>query len=116
MSEDDKELGQSPTAAKWAISMVILSRIGMASPGMVFPPILMNSLERKGFFIRYPWANAPMSVGLCGLMLSFATPMCCALFPQKASIAVTSVEPELQEKINEVTDGKVKTLYYNKGL
>lgn len=57
-----------------------------------------------------------MSVGLAGLMLIFATPMCCALFPQKASISVTSLEPELQEKVSKITDGRVKTVYYNKGL
>lgn len=48
MSEDDKEFGQSPTVAKYAISMVVLSRIGMASPGMMIPPIFMNALEKKG--------------------------------------------------------------------
>ncbi|OQR80274.1 sideroflexin-3-like [Tropilaelaps mercedesae] len=116
MSDTDQELGQSPTAAKRAISMVVLSRIGMASPGMIVPPLFMNALEKKGFFLRYPWANAPMSVGLAGLMLLFATPMCCALFPQKASIEVSSLEPELREKIKKLTDGKVKTVYYNKGL
>ncbi|XP_003740795.1 sideroflexin-3 [Galendromus occidentalis] len=115
-SEDGQELGESSTAAKWAISMVVLSRIGMASPGMVIPPVFMNSLEKKGFFIRYPWANAPMSVGLAGLMLIFATPMCCALFPQRASISVSSLEPDLQEKVKKITDGKVQTVYYNKGL
>ncbi|XP_022669718.1 sideroflexin-3-like isoform X2 [Varroa jacobsoni] len=116
MSEDDKEFGQSPTVAKYAISMVVLSRIGMASPGMMIPPIFMNALEKKGFFARYPWANAPMSVSLAGLCLLFATPMCCALFPQKASVAVSSLEPELQKKIKSETDGKVQTVYYHKGL
>lgn len=48
MSENDQELGQSSTAATWAISMVVFSRIGMASPGMVIPPIFMNALEKKG--------------------------------------------------------------------
>lgn len=75
-----------------------------------------NYLLNAGFFVRYPWANAPMSVGLAGLMLLFATPMCCALFPQKASMAVNALEPELQDMIKKMTEGKVQTVYYNKGL
>ena len=31
-----------------------------------------------------------------GICLTFATPMCCALFPQKASMAVSSLEPAAQ--------------------
>lgn len=31
--------------------------------------------------------------------MTFATPMCCALFPQKASISVESLEPELKVSI-----------------
>jgi hypothetical protein len=56
----------------------------------------MNTLERRGTLKRMPWANAPLQVLLCGFCLTFATPMCCALFPQKASIAVDDLEPDLQ--------------------
>lgn len=113
--ENGNVLGESSNAAKWGITQVVLSRIGMASPGMVLPPILMNFLDRKGFFKRYPWSAAPLQVTLCGILLTFATPMCCALFPQKASISVSQLEPELQAKIRQLPNAP-DVVYYNKGL
>nr|CAD7201918.1 unnamed protein product [Timema douglasi] len=92
-------LGESTAAAKQGIALVTMSRLGMAMPGMVLTPIVMNWLEQKKFLVRYRWAAAPIQVGLVGLCLTFATPMCCALFSQKAAIPVSSLEPELQVKI-----------------
>ncbi|KAM7042425.1 sideroflexin-1 isoform 2-T3 [Acridotheres tristis] len=81
--EDGKRLGDSPRAAQQAITQVVISRILMASPGMAIPPFIMNTLEKKAFLKRFPWMSAPIQVGLVGICLVFATPLCCALFPQK---------------------------------
>jgi len=113
--EKGNVVGKSSIAAKWGIAQVILSRIGMASPGMVLPPLLMNYLDRRGFLARYPWSAAPIQVSICGVLLTLATPMCCALFPQKASISVDSLEPELQAKIRSLPNPPT-VVYYNKGL
>ncbi|CAB1324992.1 unnamed protein product, partial [Coregonus sp. 'balchen'] len=51
--ENDNRLGESTTAAKQAISQVVVSRILMASPGMAIPPFLMNTLEKKAFLKLY---------------------------------------------------------------
>jgi len=114
-TSDGEKIGQSPIAARQGISMVVLSRIGMAMPGMVLIPIIMNKLDQRGLFRRMPWLNAPLQVSLVGLILTFATPMCCAIFEQRASIKPTSVEPELQEKIRKMSNPP-EILYYNKGL
>jgi len=105
----------SCNAAKQGVSMVTVSRVLMAVPSCVLPPILMNHLEKKGTLGRFPWIAAPLQVALCGVCLVSATPLCCALFPQKASIAISSLEMDVQEKLRKNPDvGDV--VYYNKGL
>jgi hypothetical protein len=45
-------VGQSKTAARQGISMVTLSRIAMAAPGMVLIPMFMDRLEKRGFLAK----------------------------------------------------------------
>uniref|UniRef100_A0A8P4GSA8 Sidoreflexin n=1 Tax=Dicentrarchus labrax TaxID=13489 RepID=A0A8P4GSA8_DICLA len=113
--ENDNRLGESPNAAKQAIMQVVVSRIGMAVPAMAIPPVIMNALEKRAFMKRFPILNAPVQVGLVGLCLVFATPLCCALFPQKSSMSVSGLEAELQETIRK-TSPNTTTVYFNKGL
>ena len=75
----------------------------------------MNHLERKGVLGRYPRISAPLQIGLLGIILTFATPLCCAIFEQKASIHIDSVEPEIREKAMKLKNPP-QYLYYNKGL
>lgn len=112
---EGEKIGNSSTAAKQGIAMVTLSRIGMAAPGMVLIPLLMDRLEKKGILAKYPRISAPLQIGLCGVILTFATPLCCAIFQQKASIHVDSLEPELAEKCK-MHPSNPKYLCYNKGL
>jgi len=115
MTESGEKVGKSQIAAKQGISMVVMSRILMAAPGMVMIPLVMNKLEMAGTFKRRPYLNAPIQIGLLGLILTFATPMCCAIFKQQATIKPTSLEPELQQKIREMANPP-EILVYNKGL
>jgi len=114
-TEDGEKIGLSPAAAKKGIAQVVVSRIIMAMPGMAIPPLIMNRIENGPFLRKYPWMNAPMQIGMIGFLLVFATPMCCAIFPQKSSIATASLEPELQAKLKSM--GRSDSLvYFNKGL
>uniref|UniRef100_A0A8C7ZW16 Sidoreflexin n=1 Tax=Oryzias sinensis TaxID=183150 RepID=A0A8C7ZW16_9TELE len=108
--ENDNRLGESTKAAQQAISQVVVSRILMASPGMAIPPFLMNHLEKKAFL-----KVIESQKGFFSFSLVFATPLCCALFPQKSSMSVSRLEPELQEKIRANHPG-VERVYFNKGL
>jgi len=114
-TEDGQQLGLSKVAAREGIAMVTMSRIAMAMPGMVLIPIIMNKLDARGLFRRFPRANAPMQVGLCGVILMFSTPLCCAIFEQRAAIKPARLENELQLKIKELSK-TTDVLYYNKGL
>ncbi|PIK51351.1 putative sideroflexin-1 [Apostichopus japonicus] len=97
--EDGNRIGDSQTAAKLAITQVVFSRVAMASPGMVIPTFIMNKLDKGTFLKRYPWANAPIQVGIVGLF----------------SLAVSSLESELQEEMKKrgLNGDRV---YFNKGL
>lgn len=113
--ENGNRLGESPRAATSAITQVVVSRILMATPGMLIPPFIMNYLDKKPFLQRMPWLNAPIQVGLIGFFLVFATPLCCALFPQKSSMKVSHLEEDLRKKI-EALPTPVERVYFNKGL
>ncbi|MEE6486012.1 hypothetical protein FKM82_014484 [Ascaphus truei] len=113
--ENGNRLGESTKAAQQAIAQVVVSRIGMAAPAMAIPPVIMNVLEKRAFLKRFPWMNAPLQVGLVGLCLVFATPLCCALFPQKSSMQTSSLEPEVRAQILEKSPD-TKVVYFNKGL
>ncbi|XP_076778596.1 sideroflexin-3 isoform X2 [Arvicanthis niloticus] len=113
--EAGQRLGHSVTAAKQGIFQVVISRIGMAIPAMAIPPVIMNTLEKKDFLKRRPWLGAPLQVGLVGFCLVFATPLCCALFPQRSSIQVNRLEPELRAQI-QAQNPSIDVVYYNKGL
>ena len=114
-TKDGQDAGLSGNAAKAAIMQVIPSRVGMAIPAFFIPPVIMNRLEKTSTYIKNPWLKAPTSILLAGLSLTFSTPLCCALFPQKAAINLSDLEPDLQKSVSERFPGE-NTFYYNKGL
>ncbi|KAJ6223898.1 hypothetical protein RDWZM_002443 [Blomia tropicalis] len=113
--ENGEKIGNSKKMAKVAISQVVFSRILMATPGMAIPPLLMDYLERRGVLKRMPWISAPAQVLLCGFFLTFATPLCCAVFPQIKSVPIDQLEDEIKEHVAR-TKNPSKIAYYNKGL
>ncbi|CAL1527293.1 unnamed protein product [Lymnaea stagnalis] len=115
LDENGNRVGESTRAATSAITQVVVSRVIMAMPGMLIPPFIMNNLEKKSFMKRMPWLNAPIQVGLIGVLLVFATPLCCALFPQKSSMAVANLEPAVRDKIQSLPNPPT-VVYFNKGL
>lgn len=114
-TEDGVKVGNSSNAALAAITQVVPSRVGMAAPAMFIPPVVMSFLEKTQTFVKNPWLKAPATVLLTGACLTFSTPLCCALFPQKAAIQLKDLEPELQKSIATSFPGKA-VFYYNKGL
>lgn len=56
----------------------------------------MEAIERRGLLKNMKWAPAPLQIALCGVFLTLATPMCCALYPQVTPIPIDKLESELQ--------------------
>ena len=112
---DDNVIGKSAVAAKQAVMQVIPSRILMATPGMIIPPLLMNSLEKTAVLRANPVLKAPLTVLLTGLCLTFSTPMCCAIYSQESTIPTSVLEEDLQVRIRELKPESTHATY-NKGL
>lgn len=112
---EGNHLGQSKTVAYSAITQVLISRIGMATPTFALIPVIVNALDKKPYFKARPHLYGPLQTVLCGIILSISTPLGCALFPQTTPVSVTKLEPELQKKINSLPS-RPTVVYCNKGL
>uniref|UniRef100_W8C293 Sidoreflexin n=1 Tax=Ceratitis capitata TaxID=7213 RepID=W8C293_CERCA len=116
LNDQGREVGASKRAAITGIALVVLSRISMAIPGMTFTPFLMDKLDKPGKLLnRKPWLSPPLQTVMCGLLLIFATPMGCALWPQKMSLRVERLESEVQEDLRKRYPD-LKVVWFNKGL
>lgn len=114
--EKDNFLGDSPKAAKKGIMQTVISRIIMAMPGMIIPPIICNHIEKSTYyFVRYPGMVTPAHTLITGAILCISTPTCLALFPQRGSMSVSKVEPWIKEAL-EKNGSKTDVVYFNKGL
>lgn len=114
-TEDGNRVGDSKNAARRGIALVCVSRVLMALPGMTMTPMLTQYATRRGWFCRYPAAVVPFQLLLVSLCVTFATPLCCAIFEQRAAIPVASLEPDLQAFAKK-NYPKAKEVYFNKGL
>lgn len=117
INDKDEKIAESPKVAKKAISQVVVSRVLMATPGMLLVPLAVSNLEKK-----YPKIKTSMPLTLSiqlvlvGICLTFATPLCCALFPQLSSVEVKKLEPEIKQKLAKDGFKETDLVYYNKGL
>ncbi|XP_048508851.1 sideroflexin-1-like [Athalia rosae] len=111
---DGKLVGRSRRFAIVAIYSVAASRILMAAPSMLSSPLLMNYLDKRGALRRHPRYAAPLQVLWCGICLTFATPLACALFSQRASVPVGYLGEKVEREVRRNTNSDI--VYYNKGL
>uniref|UniRef100_A0A8C4IQ12 Sidoreflexin n=1 Tax=Dicentrarchus labrax TaxID=13489 RepID=A0A8C4IQ12_DICLA len=110
--ENGNKLGHSTKAAVKGITQVVVSRITMAAPGMmcICPQALFV------FSQRITYLHGPIQVMMVGAFLVFMVPAACSLFPQRCSMAVSKLEPELRDSIVSQYGDAVQRVYFNKGL
>uniref|UniRef100_A0A669ET29 Sidoreflexin n=1 Tax=Oreochromis niloticus TaxID=8128 RepID=A0A669ET29_ORENI len=119
--ENGNKLGHSTKAAVKGITQVVISRVTMAAPGMIVLPIIMQRLEKYKFMQRITFLHGPIQV-MCTTMSSgvfhliFMVPAACSLFPQRCSMAVSKLEPELRDSIRSQYGDSIRHVYFNKGL
>lgn len=118
--ENGNVVGKSRLAAASGITQVVFSRVVMAAPGMVILPVIMERLEKVNWFKRLSILHAPFQVMLVGCFLVFMVPTACGLFPQRASLAASTIqrfEPEFYEEMSKKAGEKtLDRVYFNKGL
>uniref|UniRef100_A0AAX7U532 Sideroflexin 2 n=1 Tax=Astatotilapia calliptera TaxID=8154 RepID=A0AAX7U532_ASTCA len=79
-------------------------------------PIIMQRLEKYKFMQRITFLHGPIQVMLVGGFLIFMVPAACSLFPQRCSMAVSKLEPELRDSIRSQYGDSIRHVYFNKGL
>uniref|UniRef100_A0A668A0Y5 Sideroflexin 2 n=1 Tax=Myripristis murdjan TaxID=586833 RepID=A0A668A0Y5_9TELE len=82
----------------------------------VILPIIMQRLEKYKFMQRITYLHGPIQVMMVGVFLVFMVPAACSLFPQRCSMAVSKLEPELRDSIMSRYGESVQHVYFNKGL
>ncbi|XP_045475646.1 sideroflexin-1 isoform X1 [Harmonia axyridis] len=114
---DNNKVGYSKAAAQKGISQVIISRVFMAVPGMLFTPFVMNHFEKKGVLRRMPWITLPLQIALVGACITITTPVGCALYKQNATMPFDQLETELRDDLRRRYQNKPPAeVFFNKGL
>ncbi|KAH8920161.1 tricarboxylate carrier [Atractiella rhizophila] len=112
-----EQVGTSRIAGCYAVGQTAASRIMVNVPTLIFPPLVMTWLERRGTF-RGPHAakiHTLANLGLITSSLFFFLPPAIAFFPQRGSVKVKNLEEHFHDLTNK--DGeKIEKVEYNKGL
>ncbi|KAK6639280.1 hypothetical protein RUM43_007552 [Polyplax serrata] len=83
-------------------------------------PIIMEKIQCKPWFCKYPSLHGPAQVLGAGFSLIFMVPIACGLFPQKCEISYCTLkkyEPTAILKLKEnIPPPYPPVMYFNKGL
>uniref|UniRef100_A0A668AIW9 Sidoreflexin n=1 Tax=Myripristis murdjan TaxID=586833 RepID=A0A668AIW9_9TELE len=119
--ENGNKLGHSKR--KTTVKVITMTQanllIALYPLPFLFPvilPIIMQRLEKYKFMQRITYLHGPIQVMMVGVFLVFMVPAACSLFPQRCSMAVSKLEPELRDSIMSRYGESVQHVYFNKGL
>ena len=113
--------GSSAVAGMTAVGLTITTRITYLFQPMLLPPLLMRGMKKSNSLKKMPMLLHSLNIAFICACSAIATPMCIALFEQRSSLDVSSLEPELQEKVrthynsSNIAEERHR-VYFNKGL
>ena len=113
--------GSSALAGLTAIGLTITTRVTYLVQPMLLPPLLMRGMQKSRALRRSPMLLQAINFSFICACSAIATPMCIALFEQRSSLSISSLEPELREKARShyeergVSEDQYR-VYFNKGL
>jgi tricarboxylate carrier len=106
-------LGKSQIAAKKALQQTVVTRIFLPLPVLALPPLAMSLVDKQWpkLVAAQPRVRMLVELGVITTSLALALPAAIALFPQQASLPITSLEPHFAKHAN-----TTPTVFFNKGL
>ena len=115
-SEDGEIIyGRSKLAGQSAIGKCCAARAIWSTPVVGFAPFVVAPIHRM---LPHPRAKMVSEIAVLAAMLWAVMPAALAVFPQRDSMLISDLEPELQAKIAQLSGGGGvgERVFYNKGL
>jgi sideroflexin-5 len=111
----NKELGNSRTAAKYAVTETALSRVINAAPIMVLPALALVRLQRGVLRGKSKFVETMANLGLITVTSFAVLPFALAVFPQKRTLDVKKLEDKFRDLKDE--NGKpINEVWFNRGM
>ncbi|CAN3355292.1 sideroflexin Fsf1p [Diutina catenulata] len=113
---DGRDLGNSKTAAWYAVGETAASRVINATPIMVVPPLILVRMQKAGMFRgKHKAVELLTNIALIATTSFVALPFALAVFPQRETLAVSQLEPQFQGLKDK--EGKpITRVEFNRGI
>lgn len=113
---DGNDLGNSRTAAKYAVGETAASRVINATPIMVIPPLILVKLQKSRFLKNKPKSfEIATNIGLIFATSLAVLPFALAIFPQRRELPVNKLEEKFQN-LSDKSGKPITSLQFNRGI
>ncbi len=113
--EDGRVLGTSCVAGKHAVMQGAVSRIAICLSVLGVPPVIMAGLQRTAFLRARPKMESAVQLGVIGVTVIACLPLTIGLFPQRAILPTSSLEPGLRD-LKRGNGEHMQHVFFNRGL
>lgn len=113
--KEGNDVGKSQIIGKSAVLKTAASRVILPIPPLLLPTVAFYVMEKKNWVPKNKVGKLFIETAVFFGSLSFAPPLCCAVFEQTAKTDVSGLE----QRFHNLTDSQgnpIRELYYNKGL